>query len=71
MPSFPIRTHTSGVCGSAQNVDADEVRVAFRFRVMDDRITAIDLIADRAALAQSVIERVSREPFVEREESGA
>ncbi len=34
-----------------------EVRVAFRFRMMDDRITAIDLIADRAALAQSVIER--------------
>ncbi|MGZ3517541.1 MAG: sigma-70 family RNA polymerase sigma factor [Vulcanimicrobiaceae bacterium] len=36
---------------------AGEVRVAFRFRIMDDRITAIDLIADRAALAQSVIER--------------
>ena len=35
---------------------AGEVRVAFRFRIMDDRITAIDLIADRAALAQSVIE---------------
>jgi len=32
-----------------------EVRVAFRFTVMDDRITAIDIIADRAALAQSVI----------------
>jgi len=36
---------------------ADEVRVAFRFRITDDRITAIDLIADRAAIAQSVIER--------------
>jgi RNA polymerase sigma factor (sigma-70 family) len=38
-------------------IDAGEVRVAFRFRIMNDRITAIDLIADRAALAQSVIER--------------
>jgi len=36
---------------------AGEVRVAFRFWIMDDRITAIDLIADRAAIAQSVIER--------------
>ena len=36
---------------------AGEVRVAFRFRITDDRITAIDLIADRAAIAQSVIER--------------
>ena len=36
---------------------AGEVRVAFRFRIMNDRITAIDLIADRAALVQSVIER--------------
>ncbi len=36
---------------------AGEVRVAFRFRIVDDRITAIDLIADRAAIAQSVIER--------------
>jgi RNA polymerase sigma factor (sigma-70 family) len=34
-----------------------EVLVAFRFTVMDDRITAIDMIADRAALSQSVIER--------------
>jgi RNA polymerase sigma factor (sigma-70 family) len=34
-----------------------EVRVAFRFAITDDRVTAIDLIADRAALAQSVIER--------------
>jgi RNA polymerase sigma-70 factor (ECF subfamily) len=34
-----------------------EVRVAFRFTVMDDRITAIDMIADRAALAKSVIDR--------------
>ena len=38
-------------------MDAGEVRVAFRFRIMDDRITAIDLIADRAALAQSVVVR--------------
>jgi Sigma-70, region 4 len=36
---------------------AGEVRVAFRFSIMDDRIKAIDLIADRAAIAQSVIER--------------
>jgi hypothetical protein len=36
---------------------AGEVRVAFRFRILDDRITAIDLIADHAALAQSVIKR--------------
>jgi RNA polymerase sigma-70 factor (ECF subfamily) len=34
-----------------------EVRVAFHFTVVDDRITAIDLVADRTALAQSVIER--------------
>ena len=33
------------------------VRVAFRFTIGGDRITAIDLIADPAALAQSVIER--------------
>jgi RNA polymerase sigma-70 factor (ECF subfamily) len=36
---------------------AGEVGVAFRFSIMDDRISAIDLIADRAAIAQSVIER--------------
>lgn len=36
---------------------AREVRVAFRFTITDDRITAIDLIGDRAALAESVIER--------------
>jgi RNA polymerase sigma factor (sigma-70 family) len=36
---------------------AGELRVAFRFRITDDRIAGIDLIADRAALAQSVIER--------------
>jgi RNA polymerase sigma factor (sigma-70 family) len=36
---------------------AREVRVAFRFTIVDDRITAIDLIGDRAALAESVIER--------------
>ena len=34
-----------------------EVRVAFRFTITGDRITAIDLFADPAALAQSVIER--------------
>jgi len=34
-----------------------EVFVAFHFTIMDDRISAIDLIAERAALAQSVIER--------------
>lgn len=37
-------------------MDAGELRVAFRFTITDDRITAIDLIADPAALAQSVIE---------------
>ena len=36
---------------------AGELRVAFHFRIVDDRITAIDLIADPAAIAQSVIER--------------
>ncbi len=34
-----------------------EVRVAFRFTIVEDRITAIDLIADATALTQSVIER--------------
>lgn len=34
-----------------------EVRVAFHFRITDDRITAIDLVADSAAIAQSLIER--------------
>ncbi len=34
-----------------------DVRVAFRFRIVDDRIAAIDLVADGAALARSVIER--------------
>ncbi|MGH7729145.1 MAG: sigma factor-like helix-turn-helix DNA-binding protein, partial [Vulcanimicrobiaceae bacterium] len=38
-------------------MQAGEVRVAFRFTVAGDRITAIDLIADRVALARSVIER--------------
>jgi RNA polymerase sigma-70 factor (ECF subfamily) len=38
-------------------MDADQVRVAFRFTILDDRITAIELVADPAALAQSVIER--------------
>ncbi len=32
-----------------------EVRVVFRFSISSDRITAIDLIADRATLARSVI----------------
>jgi RNA polymerase sigma-70 factor (ECF subfamily) len=35
---------------------AGELRVAFRFKIMNERITAIDLIADRATLEQSVIE---------------
>ena len=34
-----------------------ELRVAFRFTIRNDRIAAIDLIGDRAALEQSVIER--------------
>jgi RNA polymerase sigma factor (sigma-70 family) len=34
-----------------------ELRVAFRFTIRNDRITAIELIGDRAALEQSVIER--------------
>ena len=34
-----------------------EMRVAFRFSITDDRITAIHLIADRAAVERSVIER--------------
>jgi RNA polymerase sigma-70 factor (ECF subfamily) len=34
-----------------------ELLVEFRFTIMSDRITAIDLVGDRAALAQSVIER--------------
>lgn len=38
-------------------VHEGEVRVAFRFTIAGDRIAGIDLIADRAALAQSVIER--------------
>jgi RNA polymerase sigma factor (sigma-70 family) len=36
---------------------AGEVRVAFRFAITNDRITAIELIADPATIAQSVIER--------------
>jgi hypothetical protein len=32
------------------------VLVAFRFAVVDDRIAAVDIIADRTVLAQSVIE---------------
>jgi RNA polymerase sigma-70 factor (ECF subfamily) len=34
-----------------------QLRVVFRFTIGDDRITAIDMIADPAALAASVIER--------------
>jgi hypothetical protein len=34
-----------------------EVRVAFCFTITGDRITAIDLVADPAGLAQSIIER--------------
>ena len=34
-----------------------ELRVAFRFTIQDDRITAIDLIGDRGTLDRSVIER--------------
>jgi RNA polymerase sigma factor (sigma-70 family) len=34
-----------------------KVRVAFRFTILGDRIEAIDLIADPAALAQAIIER--------------
>jgi RNA polymerase sigma factor (sigma-70 family) len=33
------------------------VRVAFRFRIKNDRIAAIDLVADPAAIAQSLIEQ--------------
>ncbi len=36
---------------------AGELRVAFRFTITDDRIAAIDLVADPAVIAQSVIER--------------
>jgi RNA polymerase sigma factor (sigma-70 family) len=36
-----------------------ELRVAFRFTITNDRISAIDLVADQNALAQSVIERHS------------
>jgi RNA polymerase sigma-70 factor (ECF subfamily) len=34
-----------------------KVRVAFRFRIRNDRIAAIDLVADPDAIARSVIER--------------
>ena len=34
---------------------AGEVHVAFRFRITGNRVTAIELVADRAALARSVI----------------
>jgi RNA polymerase sigma-70 factor (ECF subfamily) len=34
-----------------------KVLVAFHFSIMDDRIAAIDLIADLVAISQSVIER--------------
>ena len=38
-------------------IHAGKLQVAFRFTVSDDRITAIDLVGDPDALAQSVIER--------------
>lgn len=38
-------------------IHAGEVRVEFRFTITHDRIAAIDMIGDPAALAQSVIER--------------
>jgi RNA polymerase sigma factor (sigma-70 family) len=41
---------------------AGEVRVAFRFTIVDHRIAAIDLIADPAAIAKSVIERQREVP---------
>jgi RNA polymerase sigma factor (sigma-70 family) len=34
-----------------------EVRVAFHFTIVDDRIATIDLVADDTALAQTVVER--------------
>jgi RNA polymerase sigma-70 factor, ECF subfamily len=34
-----------------------EVRVAFHFTILDDRIATIDLVADDTALAQTVVER--------------
>jgi hypothetical protein len=34
-----------------------ELRVVFRFSITGERITAIDLVADPAAIAQAVIER--------------
>ena len=36
---------------------AGELRVAFRFRIAQDRITAIELVADADVLAQAVIEQ--------------
>ena len=38
---------------------AGELRVVFRFTMVDDRITAIDLVADPIAIARLVIERES------------
>ncbi len=38
-------------------MQAGDVGVAFRFSIVDELIAAIDLIADRAAIAQLVIER--------------
>jgi hypothetical protein len=34
-----------------------ELRVEFLFKIVDDRISGIDLVADPAVIAQSVIER--------------
>ena len=33
------------------------IRVAFRFTIANDRIAAIDLIADRSALERAIVER--------------
>ena len=38
-------------------LDAGEVRVAFCFTIAGDRISAIDLVADRATLTRSIIQR--------------
>jgi RNA polymerase sigma factor (sigma-70 family) len=42
-------------------MEARDVRVAFCFTISDDRIAAIDLIADRATLARSVIEPYAKD----------
>jgi RNA polymerase sigma factor (sigma-70 family) len=42
-------------------MDAGEVRVAFCFTIAGGRIAAIDLVADRATLTRSVVERPSKD----------